>query len=92
MRQNALRLPLLFNHWHVAVFTEEGSKLTGARADATFHQDLVATEQMQHLMETDHIDFEDMHFAGDKAGALVRRKFLAWAKAEYGEDLNEATA
>jgi vanillate O-demethylase monooxygenase subunit len=69
---------------------QEAAEMAKAGIDIAFHEDLVAVELMQNLMESDKSEFSDMNIGGDKTSVLVRRKFLEWAKEEYGEELGTA--
>lgn len=50
-----------------------------------FDEDKVAVGKMQQLLDNDHINFEEMIIAGDKAGLLFRKVMLGWVQDEYGE-------
>jgi vanillate O-demethylase monooxygenase subunit len=74
--------------WTVSMdfMDQETVDATKEGIEFAFGEDLVAVENMQNLMNTDGTDFQDMNLAADKPSVLVRRKFLEWAKAEYGEE------
>lgn len=57
---------------------------------AAFGEDAWAVEHMQNLMDVDRTDFQDMNLAADKPSVMLRKKFLEWAEAEYGEQLGAA--
>lgn len=50
-----------------------------------FDEDKWAVQHMQRLLDEDHIDFDEMIIAGDKAGLLYRRVMLDWVCAEHGD-------
>lgn len=49
-----------------------------------FQEDLWACKNMQTLLDTDNIDFEELIIAGDQAGLLFRKVMLEWVQAEHG--------
>ena len=59
-----------------------GSK---AFASIGFAEDKWASEEMQRLLNDDHIDYKEMIIAGDKAGMLFRGVMLDWVLEEYAD-------
>ena len=57
-----------------------GSK---AFASIGFAEDKWASEEMQRLLNDDHIDYKEMIIAGDQAGMLFRGVMLDWVLEEY---------
>lgn len=58
----------------------EGTK---AIASIGFAEDKWASEQMQTLLEDDHIEYKEVNIAGDKVGLLFRGVMLNWVLEEY---------
>lgn len=50
-----------------------------------FDEDKWAVQHMQQLLTSDHVDYDEMVIAGDKAGLLYRRVMLDWVRAEHGD-------
>jgi len=55
-------------------------------ASTGFAEDKWAAEEMQRLLDDDHIEYKEMSIAGDKAGMLFRRVMLGWVVEEHGEE------
>ncbi len=57
-----------------------------------FAEDKWACEEMQRLLNDDHIDYKEMVIAGDKAGMLFRGVMLNWVLEEYVETADQAAS
>ena len=62
---------------------DEFYALTKAGASNGFAEDKWASEEMQRLLDNDHIDYKEMVIAGDQAGMLFRGVMLDWVLEEY---------
>lgn len=49
-----------------------------------FREDVAACEEMQRLLDADKTVFDELNIIGDRAGLLVRKLMLDWAKHEIG--------
>jgi len=68
-------------------------QLIEAVSGVGFNEDVVAVKHMQHLLDNDKIEFEEMSLPGDRAGLLFRKVMLDWANEEYSDaPANEGSA
>ena len=67
-----------------AVENDEYYEVLKAFAGVGFQEDLWACKQMQGLLDSDNINFDELVIAGDQAGLLFRKVMLDWVEAEHG--------
>ncbi|MEQ9450221.1 MAG: hypothetical protein RJQ07_01435, partial [Pseudomonadales bacterium] len=58
-------------------------EMSQAFASNGFAEDKWASEEMQRLLDNDHIEYQEMNIAGDQAGMLFRGVMLDWVLEEY---------
>ena len=70
----------------VDIENDERFALAKAFASNGFAEDKWAAEEMQRLLEDDHIEYQELGIVGDKAGMMFRRVMLDWVIEEHGEE------
>lgn len=76
-------------HYYWSITTdfnnEDDAAFAAAKAFASngFAEDKWACEEMQRLLDDDHVEYKELGIAGDQAGMLFRRVMLDWVLEEY---------